>query len=264
MHIHNLYADPNGETHFRDIEVECRPRSEEVSFVIDSPLERDGFELPVPGKMGGRIGKTTILNALTGLVRPRAGSIRLEGTECAGRRPDEIVRLGMAQVPQGREVFASMSVIDNLEMGAVTRRDRPAIARDIDEVLTSFPALRQKHNARAGGLSGGEQQMVAIVRALLSRPRCLLMDEPSAGLSPVMVNVLVDMILGLHERGLTILLVEQNVGVAAALADSAHVLQHGEIVFSVPLLVSSTRPRSCNPISDADRLCFSTEVGPHP
>ena len=141
---------------------------------------------------------------------------------------------------------------------------RSAIARDIDEVLTSFPALRQKYNARAGGLSGGEQQMVAIVRALLSRPRCLLMDEPSAGLSPVMVNVLVDMILGLHERGLTILLVEQNVGVAAALADSAHVLQHGEIVFSVPLLVSSTRPRSCNPISDADRLCFSTEVGPHP
>ena len=103
-------------------------------------------------------------------------------------------------------------------------------------MLTSFPALRQKYNARAGGLSGDEQQMVAIVRALLSRPRCLLMDEPSAGLSPVMVNVLVDMILGLHERSLTILLVEQNVGVAAALADSAHVLQHGEIVFSVPLL----------------------------
>jgi branched-chain amino acid transport system ATP-binding protein len=158
----------------------------------------------------------------------------MEGNECAGRRPEEIVRLGMAQVPQGREVFASMSVIDNLEMGAVTRRDRRAIARDIDEVLTSFPALRQKRNMRAGGLSGGEQQMVAIARALLSRPRCLLMDEPSAGLSPVMVNVLVDTILGLHERGLTILLVEQNVGVAAALTDSAHVLQHGEIVFSGP------------------------------
>jgi len=183
---------------------------------------------------GNGSGKTTILNALTGLVRSRAGTIRMEGNECAGRRPDEIVWLGMAQVPQGREVFASMSVIDNLEMGAVTRRDRRAIARDIDEVLASFPALRQKRNMRAGGLSGGEQQMVAIARALLSRPRCLLMDEPSAGLSPVMANVLVDTILSLHERGLTILLVEQNVGVAAALADSAHVLQYGEIVFSGP------------------------------
>ncbi|HEX3954669.1 MAG TPA: ABC transporter ATP-binding protein [Stellaceae bacterium] len=197
-----------------------------------------GFSVPdgrIVALLGGNgSGKTTILNSLTGMVRPRAGSILLEGEECIGQRPDQLVRRGMAQVPQGREVFASMSVIDNLEMGAVTRRDRRAVADDIDEVLTFFPALRQKGRARAGGLSGGEQQMVAIGRAMLSRPKCLLMDEPSAGLSPVMVNVLVDTILGLHERGLTILLVEQNVGVAAALADSAHVLQHGEIVFSGP------------------------------
>jgi branched-chain amino acid transport system ATP-binding protein len=196
------------------------------------------FDVPdgrIVALLGGNgSGKTTILNALTGMVRPRAGSIRIEGKEYIGHRPDQIVRLGVAQVPQGREVFASMSVIDNLEMGAVTRRDRRAIARDIDEVLTSFPVLREKRNARAGGLSGGEQQMVAIARALLSRPKCLLMDEPSAGLSPVMVNALVDTVLALHEQGLTILLVEQNVGVAAALADSAHVLQHGEITFSGP------------------------------
>jgi len=183
---------------------------------------------------GNGSGKTTILNTLSGMVKPRAGSIRLDGGECAGLRPDEIIRRGMAQVPQGREVFASMSVIDNLEMGAVTRRNRRAIAQDIEEILEAFPVLRQKRGARAGGLSGGEQQMVAIARALLSKPRCLLMDEPSAGLSPVMVNALVDTILALHTRGLTILLVEQNVGVAAALADSAHVLQHGEIVFSGP------------------------------
>jgi branched-chain amino acid transport system ATP-binding protein len=117
----------------------------------------------LPRSLGGNgSGKTTILNALIGMVRPRAGSISLDGDQCIGRRPDEIVRLGMAKVPQGREVFASMSVLDNLEMGAVTRRDRRAIARDIDDVLTSFPTLRQKRNARAGGLSGGEQQMVAI------------------------------------------------------------------------------------------------------
>jgi branched-chain amino acid transport system ATP-binding protein len=199
----------------------------EVAFSVP-----DGSIVALLGGNGS--GKTTILNALIGMVRPRAGSISLGGDQCIGRRPDEIIRLGMAQVPQGREVFASMSVLENLEMGAVTRRDRRAIAHDIEEVLTSFPTLRQKRNARAGSLSGGEQQMVAIARALLSRPKCLLMDEPSAGLSPVMVTVLVDTVLGLHAQGLTILLVEQNVGVAAALADSAHVLQHGEIVFSGP------------------------------
>jgi branched-chain amino acid transport system ATP-binding protein len=130
---------------------------------------------------GNGSGKTTILNTLSGMVKPRGGSIRLDGAECAGLRPDEIIRLGMAQVPQGREVFASISVIDNLEMGAVTRRDRRSIGRDIDEVLEAFPVLRQKRGARAGGLSGGEQQMVAIARALLSKPRRLLMDNGRPG-----------------------------------------------------------------------------------
>jgi branched-chain amino acid transport system ATP-binding protein len=183
---------------------------------------------------GNGSGKTTLLNALTGLVPPRAGSIRLDGAECAGRRPDEIVRAGIAQVPQGRDVWPSMTVAENLELGAVTRRDRAEIRADLEAVYALFPRLAEKRRRRAGALSGGEQQMVAIGRALMARPRCLLMDEPSAGLAPTIVGDMVDAIIELNRRGLTILIVEQNVGVAAAVAESAHVLQNGEIAFSGP------------------------------
>jgi len=137
-------------------------------------------------------------------------------------------------VPQGREVWSGMSVRDNLDLGAATRRDRRAARADMDDVFALFPVLRDRQASRAGTLSGGEQQMLAIGRALMARPRLLLMDEPSAGLSPVVVQAMVASIQRLHARGLTILLVEQNVGVAAALAQDAHVLMNGEIALSAP------------------------------
>jgi len=196
------------------------------------------FDVPegqVIALLGGNgSGKTTVLNTLTGLIRPRAGTITLFGHDAAGWPPDRLVKQGMAHVPQGREVFATMTVGENLELGAVTRRDRTGIAADVAELQGLFPALAQHWRKRAGSLSGGEQQQVAIARALMSRPRLLLMDEPSAGLSPVVVDTMIDTIRTLHGRGLTIMLVEQNVGVAAAVADRAHVLQNGAIVHSGP------------------------------
>lgn len=209
-----------------------------VAYGPTEVLRDVSFDVPegkIVALLGGNgSGKTTVLNALTGLVRPRAGSVRLKGEECAGKRPDEIIRAGIAQVPQGRDVWPSMTVAENLELGAVTRRDRAAIAEDLEAVYDLFPQLREKRKRRAGSLSGGEQQMVAIGRALMTRPRCLLMDEPSAGLAPAIVGDMVDAVLELNRRNLTILIVEQNVGVAAAVAEYAHVLQNGEIAVSGP------------------------------
>ncbi|WP_149538268.1 ABC transporter ATP-binding protein [Siccirubricoccus phaeus] len=209
-----------------------------VSYGPTRILEDVSFHVPrgrVVALLGGNgSGKTTVLNALTGMVRPRGGAIRFGGQDCAGWRPDRILRLGLAQVPQGREVFASMSVAENLELGAYTRRDREGVRRDTERALALFPRLREKARRRAGTLSGGEQQMLAVARALMSGPRLLLMDEPSVGLAPNVVGDMVAAIRALREEGLTILLVEQNVGVAAAVADSAHVLQAGRIVHSGP------------------------------
>jgi branched-chain amino acid transport system ATP-binding protein len=171
---------------------------------------------------------------LSGLLVPRGGSVRFEGERIDGLATDAIVRRGIVQVPQGREVWAGMSVRDNLDLGAVTRADRRAARQDLEEVFELFPVLRTRQRAKAGSLSGGEQQMLAIGRALMARPRLLLMDEPSAGLAPRVVQAMVEAIRRLHARGLTILLVEQNVGVAAALAERAHVLMNGEIALSAP------------------------------
>lgn len=183
---------------------------------------------------GNGSGKTTILNALSGLVRPRSGSVLLDGAEAIGASADEMVRRGVVQVPQGREVFASMSVRDNLELGAATVKSRTAIRAALGEVLALFPVLQESAARRAGALSGGQQQQLAVARALMSRPRMLLMDEPSAGLAPNIVQLLVRTIRELNRRGITILLVEQNVGVAAAVADTAYVLRNGEIAHSGP------------------------------
>ena len=209
-----------------------------VSYGITQVLRDVTLEVPA-GKIvallgGNGSGKTTMLNTLSGLVAPESGSIVFEGQECAGLSCDNVVRRGIAQVPQGREVWPSMSVQDNLELGAATRRDWAAIRSDMDDVFAMFPKLSASRKRRAGSLSGGEQQMVAIGRALMARPRCLLMDEPSAGLAPAIVGDMVDTILALNARGLTILLVEQNSGVAAAIAEEAHILQGGEITFSGP------------------------------
>ena len=207
-----------------------------VSYGITEVLRDVTFTVPqhkIVALLGGNgSGKTTLLNTLIGLVKPSAGSVKFEGIECTGLAPDKIVRHGIAQVPQGREVWPSMSVLENLELGAATRSDWSAIKTDLDDILGLLPKLKPHVKRPAGALSGGEQQMLAIGRALMARPRCLLMDEPSAGLAPAIVSDMVDTILALNGRGLTILLVEQNIGVAAAVAEYAHVLQSGEISFS--------------------------------
>jgi branched-chain amino acid transport system ATP-binding protein len=190
-------------------------------------------ESSVVALLGGNgSGKSTLLNALSGLVAPRAGSVRFQGEETAGRGAHVMVRRGVVQVPQGREVFADMSVEDNLELGAATRSSRNEISKDMAELFDLFPALRERRTRRAGSLSGGEQTQLAIGRALMSRAKLLLMDEPSVGLAPRMVDIVIDTILKLRERGLTILLVEQNVGVAAAVAEEAHVLKDGVIAYA--------------------------------
>jgi branched-chain amino acid transport system ATP-binding protein len=209
-----------------------------VAYGITEVLRDVTFQVPkgsIVAMLGGNgSGKTTMLNTLTGMVRSAAGSICFEGAECAGLPARGFVQRGIVQVPQGREVWPSMTVTENLELGAITRRDRTAIRDDLEEIFGLFPKLNPNRKRRAGSLSGGEQQMVAIGRALMARPRCLLMDEPSAGLAPAIVSDMVDTILTLNRKGLTILLVEQNIGVAAAVAEYAHILQNGEIAFSGP------------------------------
>ncbi|MBI3514611.1 MAG: ABC transporter ATP-binding protein, partial [Proteobacteria bacterium] len=175
---------------------------------------------------GNGAGKTTILNTLSGLVRPRGGAFRFEGADCARLRPDELVRKGVVQVPQGREVFATMSVEENLELGAATRRDWPAIRADAAEMLELFPRLKDKRGRRADSLSGGEQQMVAIARALMARPKLLLMDEPSAGLAPQLVEEIFEIVRKLNEeRRVTFLLAEQNTNVALRYAHHGYILE---------------------------------------
>jgi branched-chain amino acid transport system ATP-binding protein len=209
-----------------------------VAYGVTEVLRDVSFTVPersIVALLGGNgSGKSTTLNVLSGLLVPRGGAIQFDGQPIAGLPTHEVVKRGIVQVPQGREVWSSMSVRDNLDLGAVTRRDRRAVTADVEEVFTLFPVLRARQSRKAGTLSGGEQQMLAIGRALMARPRLLLMDEPSAGLAPVVVQAMVTAIERLHARGLTILLVEQNVGVAAALAEHAHVLMNGEVALSLP------------------------------
>jgi branched-chain amino acid transport system ATP-binding protein len=210
----------------------------EVRYGLTEVLRDVSFDVPaktIVALLGGNgSGKTTVLNALSGLVAPRAGTILVEGEELTGASPDRMVRRGVVQIPQGREVFADMTVHDNLEVGAAVRRDRKEIRRDLDDVFALFPVLRERRSMRAGALSGGEQTQLAIGRALMARPRLLLMDEPSVGLAPLVVETVIQTTRALRARGLTILLVEQNVGVAAAVADEAHVLKNGVIAYSGP------------------------------
>jgi branched-chain amino acid transport system ATP-binding protein len=218
----------------------------EVSYGATQVLRDVSFSVAegsIVALLGGNgSGKTTTLNVLSGLVAPQGGTVTLDGQRIDGLATDRVVAMGLVQVPQGREVWGGMTVHDNLTLGAARRRDRRAIAADVEDMLALFPALRQKQRARAGALSGGEQQMLAIGRALMARPRVLLLDEPSAGLSPLVVGQVVDTVRALHARGLTILLVEQNVGVAAALAERAHVLVNGEIAVSGPAADLLTNP----------------------
>jgi branched-chain amino acid transport system ATP-binding protein len=175
-------------------------------------------------------GKSTTLNTICGLLRPRAGSVTLEGEPIHELPAHEIVMRGVSQAPEGRRVFTRLSVTENLEMGAFIRKDKDAIRGDMERVFTLFPRLKERHRQVAGTLSGGEQQMLSMGRALMADPRLLLLDEPSMGLAPILVEAIFDTILEINEQGCTILLVEQNALMALSVAHRGYVMQTGEIV----------------------------------
>ena len=177
-------------------------------------------------------GKTTILHTISGLISPKAGSIMFEGTDITKVPAHKIVTMGMAHVPEGRRVFTEMTVYQNLKMGAYTRKNKAEFDETLKMVYERFPRLEERKNQIAGTLSGGEQQMLAMGRALMSHPSIILMDEPSMGLSPIFVNEIFDIIKSVSETGTTVLLVEQNAKKALAIADRAYVLETGNIVRS--------------------------------
>ncbi len=175
-------------------------------------------------------GKTTTLRTILGTVRPRRGTVSFDGQRLDTLATDRIVRLGIAQSPEGRRIFPRMTVLENLELGAFARADRAAIAPDLERVLTLFPRLRERTAQKGGTLSGGEQQMLAIGRALMARPTLLLLDEPSMGLSPILVDTIFQIIRDINRQGTTILLVEQNARMALRVAHRGYVIQTGRIV----------------------------------
>ena len=175
-------------------------------------------------------GKTTTMKTIFGLVHPRHGSIEFEGQPIQNKLPGDIVRLGMALVPEARRIFPRMTVLENLEMGAFSRNNRVEVKEDIDRVCQIFPRVKERLKQVAGTLSGGEQQMLAMGRALMSRPRMMCMDEPSMGLSPILVETVFNTILRIRDEGVTVFLVEQNASMALSLADRGYVLQTGKIV----------------------------------
>jgi branched-chain amino acid transport system ATP-binding protein len=177
-------------------------------------------------------GKTTTLRTISGLMKPATGKILLEGEDMAKYKAHELATMGMAMVPEGRGVFSKMTVLENLEMGAYQRQDKAAIAQDMERVYTIFPRLKERRTQVSGTMSGGEQQMLAIGRALMSHPRLMLMDEPSMGLAPVLVEAIFDTIKAINEEGTTVLLVEQNAQMALQIAHRGYVIQTGEIALS--------------------------------
>ena len=177
-------------------------------------------------------GKTTILHTITGLIQAKKGSIVFDGKELTKTPPHKIVSMGMAHVPEGRRIFQQLSVLENLKLGAYTRKDKSEIASTLKMVYERFPRLEERNNQVAGTLSGGEQQMLAMGRALMSKPRIILMDEPSMGLSPLLVSEIFDIIKVINESGTTVLLVEQNAKKALSIADRAYVLETGNITLS--------------------------------
>lgn len=177
-------------------------------------------------------GKTSTLNTICGLIKPKSGRIFFEGKDITGVPTQEIVKLGLTQVPEGRRIFANMPIYENLELGAFLNKNKKEVAQDMEKVYTRFPRLRERKNQLAGSLSGGEQQMLAMGRALMSKPRLLLLDEPSMGLSPILVKEIFSIIKELNEQGTTILLVEQNAKMALSIAHKGYVVETGRIVLA--------------------------------
>ena len=194
----------------------------DISFTVN-----DGEIVSLIGANGA--GKTTTLHTITGLVPAKSGSVMYNGVDLLKTHNNKIVTLGMAHIPEGRHVFTRMSVEENLEMGAFSLKDQSDLKKDLDMVYGLFPRLKERRNQKAGTLAGGEQQMLAMGRALMSHPKTILMDEPSMGLSPKLVKEIFSIIRKLHEQGITILLVEQNAKLALSIADRAYVLETGRI-----------------------------------
>ena len=211
----------------------------DISFTVNA-----GEIVSLIGANGA--GKTTTLHTITGLVPAKSGSVMYNGVDLLKTHNNKIVTLGMAHIPEGRHVFTRMSVEENLEMGAFSLKDQSDLKKDLDMVYGLFPRLKERRNQKAGTLSGGEQQMLAMGRALMSHPKTILMDEPSMGLSPKLVKEIFSIIRKLHEQGITILLVEQNAKMALSIADRAYVLETGRITMEAT-------PRNCSTTSRCAR-----------
>jgi len=196
-----------------------------ISFHVDQ-----GEIVTLIGANGA--GKSTVLQTISGLLRAKSGDVVFSGKSLRSVEPHNIVKLGLAQVPEGRRVFQQMTVLENLEMGAFIENDRAKIEASFEQVFQSFPRLKERRKQLAGTLSGGEQQMLAMGRAMMSKPTLLMLDEPSMGLSPILVNEIFSIIAQVHQSGTTVLLVEQNARMALSVADRAYVLETGRIVKS--------------------------------
>ncbi len=197
----------------------------EVSFEV-----KEGSIVTLIGANGA--GKSTILRSLSGLIKAQAGQITYLGQDLMKKSAQEIVKAGLVQVPEGRRIFPGLSVAENLEMGAFLRKDKSAIQADLEAVYQRFPILKERNKQEAATLSGGEQQMLAMGRALMTKPKLLLLDEPSMGLAPIFINEIFNIIQDINDQGTTILLVEQNANKALEIADQAYVLESGQIVLS--------------------------------